>query len=111
MRAILILGAATAALFAGSASAAPIAQIKDAAARVIVLPENRQDVKFEFITVNKALPIELRTEGGSATGSADEHGERDADRCAHHSLTHDGLPAGCAGRAIVSVVPRSLPPT
>lgn len=63
MRAILILGAATAALFAGSATAAPIAQIKDAAARVIVLPENRQDVKFEFITVNKALPIELRQEG------------------------------------------------
>jgi hypothetical protein len=63
MRAILILGAAAAALFAGTASAAPIAQIKDAAARVVVLPENRPDVKIEFITVNRSLPIELRTEG------------------------------------------------
>jgi hypothetical protein len=63
MRVILILGAAAAALVAGSASAAPIAQIKDAAARVVVLPENRSDVKIEFITVNRALPIELRTEG------------------------------------------------
>lgn len=65
MRAILILGVAAAALAATAttASAAPIAQIRNAAARVVVLPENRPDVKFEFITVNASLPIELRTEG------------------------------------------------
>jgi hypothetical protein len=65
MRAILILGAAAAALVgtATSASASPIAQIRNAAARVVVLPENRSDVKFEFLTVNQSLPIELRTEG------------------------------------------------
>ena len=65
MRAILILGVAAAALAATAttASASPIAQIRNAAARVVVLPENRPDVKFEFITVNKSLPIELRTEG------------------------------------------------
>lgn len=65
MRAILILGAAAAALTASAttASASPVAQIRNAAARVVVLPENRSDVKFEFITVNASLPIELRTEG------------------------------------------------
>jgi hypothetical protein len=65
MRAILILGAAAVALSATatSASASPIAQIRNAAARVVVMPDNRPDVKFEFITVNASLPIELRTEG------------------------------------------------
>ena len=56
--------AAVAALIGGGASAAPLVEIRDAAARVVVIPENRQDVKVEFVTVNPALPLTVRYEVG-----------------------------------------------
>ena len=38
-------------------------EIKDAVARVTVVPENRTDVKVEFLTRNASLPFEMRTNG------------------------------------------------
>ena len=69
MRALLLLATAAAALgFAGAATAAstPSVKFKDAVARVVVIPENRADVKVEFLTTNKSLPLEIR-QNGSAT--------------------------------------------
>ena len=48
--------------FAGAASAAPAVEIRDAAVRVTVIPEARQDVKVQVVTTNAALPLSVRYE-------------------------------------------------
>ncbi len=58
---LAVLAAAVAA--AGAAQAAPSVKIKDAVARVVVIPENRTDVKVEFITTNADLPLSVRQNG------------------------------------------------
>ncbi len=62
MRAAWILGSMAVAL-AGPALAAPSVEFKDAAARVTVIPEARPDVKVQFVTTNRALPLTVRTGG------------------------------------------------
>lgn len=61
--AIAIAAAATALSAAGAAAAAPSVEIRDAVVRVTVIPEDRPDVKVEMLTVNRALPLEVRTAG------------------------------------------------
>ena len=64
MRAQLILAlSAAAALAAGAAQAASV-EVKDAVARVTVIPENRGDIKVEFVSTNPRLPLEVRSFGG-----------------------------------------------
>jgi hypothetical protein len=63
--AIAIAAAATALASAGAAAAAPAVEIRDAIARVTVIPEDRADVKVEMLTRNAALPLEVRTEGST----------------------------------------------
>ncbi len=64
MRMSLMLAAAVAAaLAAGGASAASV-EVKDAVARVTVIPENRTDIKIDIIQANPRLPLEVRTFGG-----------------------------------------------
>ena len=46
------------ALAAGAAQAAEV-EIKDAVARVTVIPEARSDIKVEFLTTNSDLPLEI----------------------------------------------------
>jgi hypothetical protein len=55
--------AAAAALTAGGAKAASV-EIRDAVARVTVIPEARGDVKVEVVRANPDLPIVVRNEGG-----------------------------------------------
>jgi hypothetical protein len=62
MRLSMVLLAATAALTASAANAASV-ELKDAVARVTVIPENRSDIKVEFVTQNGKLPLEVRTHG------------------------------------------------
>jgi hypothetical protein len=57
MRGFLALAALAAVFTNGAASAAPSVEIKDAVARVVVIPEDRADVKVDFITTNRALPL------------------------------------------------------
>ena len=65
MRSILLIGVAVLTLPAATAAlAAPSVEIRDAVARVVVIPEARQDVAVEMITVNKDLPLFTRHEGG-----------------------------------------------
>jgi len=62
--AIAIAAAAVTLGVAGAAAAGPSVEIRDAVARITVIPEDRPDVKVEFLTVNPSLPIEVRTSGG-----------------------------------------------
>ena len=65
MRMSLMLAATAAAALgaAGAASAASVA-VKDAVARVTVIPEARNDIKVEIIQANSRLPLEVRTFAG-----------------------------------------------
>jgi hypothetical protein len=46
-----------------AALAAPTIEIRDAAARIVVVPENRSDVKVEFASLNSSLPLYVRQRG------------------------------------------------
>jgi hypothetical protein len=60
---IALMTAAAAVATAGAANAASV-EIRDAVARVTVIPEDRNDVKVEFLTTNHDLPLQVRTTGG-----------------------------------------------
>ncbi len=63
MRLQTILLAAVAAFGAGAAQASSI-EVKDAAARVTVVPEDRSDIKVEIVSTNPRLPLTVRTLAG-----------------------------------------------
>jgi hypothetical protein len=67
--AIALVAAATALGAAGAACAAPAVDIRDAVARVTVIPGDRADVKVEMLTTNPSLPIEVSTVGGTTVVS------------------------------------------
>jgi hypothetical protein len=64
MRKLLISATAAAALAAAGAAQAASVEVKDAVARVTVIPENRTDIKVEFVSSNPQLPLEVRTFAG-----------------------------------------------
>lgn len=64
MRLNLMLIAATAACAAAGAASAASVEVKDAVARVTVIPESRGDVKVEFLSTNPRLPLRVRSMGG-----------------------------------------------
>jgi hypothetical protein len=59
---LILLAASGLAAAAGAAQAASV-EVKDAVARVTVIPEARNDIKVEFLSTNPRLPIEVRTIG------------------------------------------------
>ena len=61
--AIALVAAATTLVISSAAAAAPSVEIRDAVARVTVVPEDRSDVKVEMVTKNASLPIEVRMLG------------------------------------------------
>lgn len=65
MRPWIALFACAAGLGAAGAANAASVEVRDAVARVIVVPEDRNDVKVEFLATNPRLPLEVRTFGGS----------------------------------------------
>jgi len=69
--AIAVVASATALVISSAAAAAPSVQIKDAVARVTVVPEDRSDVKVEMVTTNASLPIEVKTVGSLTLISGD----------------------------------------
>jgi hypothetical protein len=64
MRRSIALVAVTAVLAAAGAANAASVEITDAVARVTVIPEDRSDVKVEFLTTNRDLPLQVRTVDG-----------------------------------------------
>ncbi len=64
MRLVIALTSAAA---ASAAYAGPSVEIRDAVARVTVIPEDRGDIKVEMLTTNRALPLEVRNEGSTVT--------------------------------------------
>ena len=72
MRALTTLAVLAVAIpAAGAASAQQSVKIKDAVARVVVIPENRSDVKVEFLTTNPSLPLEVRQNGNEVIVDGD----------------------------------------
>lgn len=57
---ILVAGAA---LAAATGASAQTVEIRDAVARVIVIPEARSDIKVEMLSTNAGLPLEVKTRG------------------------------------------------
>jgi hypothetical protein len=76
MRALLAFGVASAALLAaGAATAAETrVEIKDAVARVVIVPEARSDVKVSFKTTNASLPLAVRVDGDKTIVDGDLDG-------------------------------------
>ncbi len=64
MRLAIVTVAAVLASAGAAAAAAPSVEIRDAVVRVVVIPEDRPDIKVEMLTVNKDLPLQVRTQGG-----------------------------------------------
>ena len=64
MRQPLMLGAIAAMVLGGGAASAASVEIRDAVARVTVIPERRGDIKVEVISANPRLPLDIRTAGG-----------------------------------------------
>ena len=62
MRLLALFAAAGFAFAAGAANAQSV-EIKDAVARVTVIPEARKDVKVEILNRNSALPLDVRVHG------------------------------------------------
>lgn len=62
MRLRLFLLTAAATLCAGAANAASV-ELRDAVARVTVVPQDRADIKVEIVRANPQLPLEVRVEG------------------------------------------------
>ena len=63
--ALLMIGMSAGAGAAQAASGPAAVEVRDAVVRVTVVPEDRSDVKVEFLTVNPKLPLEVRREGGT----------------------------------------------
>ena len=64
MRIPIILAMAAGACAAAGAAHAASVEIKDAVARVTVIPENRADVRVEILSSHPRLPLQVRTFGG-----------------------------------------------
>lgn len=64
MRAVLLMAVGGMVLGAAGAAQAASVQIKDAVARVTVIPENRADVRVEVLASNPRLPLKIRSLGG-----------------------------------------------
>jgi hypothetical protein len=64
MRISLLLAASAAAALAACAASAASVEVKDAVARVTVIPETRTDIKIDVIQANSQLPLEVRTFAG-----------------------------------------------
>jgi hypothetical protein len=84
MRALIVTAALAALGLSTAAQAAPSVEIKDAVARVVVIPENRTDVKVEFLTTNPDLPITVETRGDKVIVNGGLHHNRIRD-CRSHN--------------------------
>lgn len=74
--AVAYLAAAATAATAGAVSAAepPSVELRDVAARVTVIPEDRSDIKVEFLATNPKLPHQVSTTGGRTVIDGGLHG-------------------------------------
>jgi len=63
MRLTWVALAAIASATVGPARAAPAVDVRDAVARMVVIPEDRADVRVEVARANPRLPLKVRTQG------------------------------------------------
>lgn len=62
-RSILAFSLAAAGLSLASAAQAATLEVRDAVARVVVVPEARSDIRVDILTTNPSLPLSVRTRG------------------------------------------------
>jgi hypothetical protein len=92
MRAFSILAAgAVSLMLADAASAEPSVSIKDAVARVEVVPEARSDVKVEIVAANPKLPLQVSQSGSRIVIDGGLAGGVDGDRIKSCNV-EDGKP-------------------
>lgn len=72
MRLSMAILAASAAAWAGGAQAASV-EVRDAVARITVVPQDRADVKVEVVKAHPELPLAIRTEAGRTVIDGDLH--------------------------------------
>lgn len=63
MRPIIAIAAGAVALCAAGSAAAATLEIRDAVARVTVVPEDRSDIRVDVVSRNPRLPIEITSRG------------------------------------------------
>lgn len=69
--AMIFAAASVTALGAATAASAASVEVKDAVARVTVIPEARNDIKVEFLTTNPRLPLRVRSFAGKTIVDGD----------------------------------------
>jgi len=60
---VIVLALTATALVAGAAKAAPAVQIRNAAVRVVVVPEARADVQVTVLKTTRGLPLYVSRQG------------------------------------------------
>lgn len=86
-RSILALSLAVASIsMAGAAQAAQVS-VKDAVARVVIVPEDRQDIRVDILHANPSLPLQVRTQ------DAEVIVDGDLDRNIRSCRTRGGRPS------------------
>ncbi|MDP1618020.1 GIN domain-containing protein [Phenylobacterium sp.] len=86
-RSMMISGLALAGLaMAGAAQAAQVS-VKDAVARVVIVPEDRQDIRVDILHANPSLPLQVRTQ------DAEVIVDGDLDRNIRSCRTRGGRPS------------------
>lgn len=88
MRLLTAVAAAGLAISAGAAQAASVS-IKDAVARVTVIPEAREDIKVEILTTNPSLPLQVRQQGDRVIVDGDL--DRKIRSCGGRTVTVSGV--------------------
>lgn len=93
MRLLTACAAVGLAIGAAGAAHADEVEVKDAVARVTVIPEDRSDIKVEFLSSNPNLPLEVRTLGGKTIvdGDLDRKIKNCSSRNGRASVTISGV--------------------
>lgn len=86
-RSMTISGLALAGLAVAGAAQAAEVHVRDAVARVVVVPEDRQDIRVDILSTNPSLPLQVRSDG------ADVIVDGDLDRAIRSCRTRGGRPS------------------
>jgi len=70
-RSMMISGLALASLAVAGATQAAEVEVRDAVARVVVVPEARQDIRVDILSTNPSLPLQVRTDGDDVVVDGD----------------------------------------
>lgn len=70
-RSMMISGLVLAGMAVAGAAQAAEVKVRDAVARVVVVPEDRQDIRVDILSTNPSLPLQVRTDGDNVIVDGD----------------------------------------